>query len=875
MTAGARPPASSTDPILQAASRAFGHPVPAVAGGSIPPRPPVTGGAASGRASGLLARAAGEPDALARRGLFDQAVEQGLSLADMEAVGRLLVGDPDPSIRRAAARALLPAGRRVTLRFLARALEDPDDMVRADVVAVAAARGAAAPLLIPLSTSRAFPHTAGAARHALREAVEAGGVSAGHRESLVSSVGAMDPPPMTRERPGLEAVARALGIDVLAASLGAGSADAVRLGAARLLHLEGSPPSLAALATAVDDPSEEVRALAWQAVRATAPAGSSTFPVSSSAPPRPSGGSVGEDDPAAGDAGLFSALGRALTDPDPAVREAAGRAIESLPRQAVERWTAAAMEAGRADAVAAAAMMGRFGLTSAASAALDVACGLPSEARAPFVSALASLEMSPEELVGMVALASPAHVPTAVRVAWEVGGRSVLPTLAMLLGNSSGPVRMAVLSVLSEAGTSWHADLARDRLANDSSAAVRATAVHTLGTAEPDARLDALRRALADPDPDVRATAVETLPEGIESEASSLLVPALEDEDERVWRASLRHLAALPEEDLPVLWAALRESPPRKREALLRAVEGIDVHRLARLAADHARAEAAGDRVMAVDLAARAGTAEATPLVLTALEDPDPTVRRRAASALSTLRVASAVAALARTLADPQAEVRVEGVRALALIDDDVVPDILLTALKDPEVRVREMATEALTRWQSPAVARRLAAALSSPDLRRPAGEVLERMGRVVIDPLTEVAVGPDPDAAAAAGTLLERIAGAQAFVAQLASIDPAARLRGVQVLGAIGGPVAAEALTSALTDPDVAVRSRAAMLIGGLHYLPAVKPLRRMFLTDPVIDAVAAAEAALRLLGTVPPAAEDLRLVPDETDGHSDDSPD
>src|SRR5437667_450679 len=144
---------------------------------------------------------------------------------------------------------------------------------------------------------------------------------------------------------------------------------------------------------------------------------------------------------------------------------------------------------------------------------------------------------------------------------------------------------------------------------------------------------------------------------------------------------------------------------------------------------------------------------------------------------------------------DPQAEVRVEAVRALGLIDDDAVPDRLIGCLKDPEVRVRQMAAEALARWQSPAVARRLAAALRSPDLRRPAGEVLERMGAIAADALSEVAVGSEPEAATAAGALIDRIVGTDPFVNGLSSIDPEERIRAVQVLGAIGGPAASEAL--------------------------------------------------------------------------------
>ena len=122
-------------------------------------------------------------------------------------------------------------------------------------------------------------------------------------------------------------------------------------------------------------------------------------------------------------------------------------------------------------------------------------------------------------------------------------------------------------------------------------------------------------------------------------------------------------------------------------------------------------------------------------------------------------------------------------------------------------------------------------------------------------------------EAAQAAGTLLDRIVGSEPFVAELSSVDPEHRMRAVQVLGSIGGPVACEALMGALPDPDIQVRSRAAVLLGDLGYLPAVKHLRRMFLTDPVAEAAAAAESSLRALGAVPPPGDDLRIVEDVTE--------
>jgi HEAT repeat protein len=235
-------------------------------------------------------------------------------------------------------------------------------------------------------------------------------------------------------------------------------------------------------------------------------------------------------------------------------------------------------------------------------------------------------------------------------------------------------------------------------------------------------------------------------------------------------------------------------------------------------------------------------------------------VRRTAAAAMTTLRAPAAVPALSRSLADPQAEVRIEAIRALGLIDDDTVPGVLIGALKDPEVRVREMAADALSRWHSPAVARRLAAALASPDLRKSAGDVLQLMGAMAVQALADVTTGDDPEASIAAGILLDRIAGPGPFIDELSSIEPDQRLRAVQVLSALGGPSASEALVTALSDPDVRVRSRAASALGALGYLPALKPLRRMFLTDPVAEAAGSAEAALRKLGAVPPEAEKPR---------------
>lgn len=810
-----------------------------------------------------------------RRGRLSELASTGVEAGQVEAIARVLTADPDPDIRIAAARLLEEASRKVPLPVLARALADPHDGVRSAVVRLAAAHGAeAVPILLPLVTQRRWPATQSAALEVAPDLLGPGvSPSDSELERLLTSVGSLDPPPLPMERPGLESLSRAVGPSRLARWFG--TVDITRLGAARLTMLARTPPALRALATLADDPLDEIRILATSAARLAHEATASTTPPSDRPPDTPHAAMAPPLRAEEAEPAIIASLARALTDPAQPVRGQAQAALERIPRTLVAGWVERALgQEETKEADLAAQVAGRLGIASAGKGLFDRAAGAPTEARGPYLTALLALRLAPAELVRMASEVEPAHRQTAVSLAWQVGGRGVLPHLSELLADSAGAVRMAVIEVLSESADPSIASLAMERLANDASAAVRATAIHALSSADVSVRQGALSKALSDPDPDVRSTAVEALPNG-SPQFVELLFSALRDEDEPVWRAALTHLAALPGPDLATVWAALKELPDVKRGELIRALERTGPGRLVDLAGWGARSATPADRALAVDLAARAGSAEATNLVVAALQDPHPLVRRTAAAAMTMLRAPAAVPALARSLSDPQAEVRVEAVRALGLIDDDAVPDRLITCLKDPEVRVRQMAADALARWHSPAVARRLAAALRSPDLRRPAGEVLERMGSVAAEALSEVAVGPDPEAAAAAGSLVDRIVGTDPFVDGLSSIDPEERIRSVQVLGAIGGPAASEALMGALPDPDVRVRARAAFFLGTLGYLPAVKSLRRMFLTDPVADAAAAAEAALRTLGTVPPGEDDVRIVEDVGEDLSEPPPD
>ena len=827
---GGAPQEDTKDPILGAVREAFAaeprpRPTPPGPERRAPSPPPPT----PGPSDALARRAVFGIDPNARRAALVGLLAAGLGPGDVEVLGRALLTDPDPELRALAAKGLADARSPLPRGLIERSLLDPVDGVRAAAVELAAREGRAGiDLLIPLIVERSWSLAQRSALQRLPDVIRrAGGLTERELDQLLALIAGLDPPPLAVERQGYGELARAVGTDRLILELD--GTEERRRGATRLLLCDASPSSL-------------------EAISRVAPEGRAGAAATASA-----GAAAELHD-------VVAALSGALEDPDPMVRLQAEGALRSLPREELVRWTNRSIREPGLSSAGAAAVAQALRLHEASAAVLEVAAALPDDERAPYLRALAEMHPKAESLAALVSTTDHSVRAGAVRVSWQVGGRAILPFLVSLLEDSAGAVRLAVLEAFADSGDPGAERLATELLRDDSSAAVRAFAVHVLARLPGDAAGRALSQALSDPDPDVRATAVEGLAEGWWSSTHiqspvTLLLAALHDEDDRVARAATARVATLPESELPAIWSAIHSAGPRVRADLVRAIEVFDPARLARLAGSNAQAPDPADRALAVDLAARAAVPESTRIVVEALSDPDPVVRRTAASAMSAIRAPAAVQALARSLSDPQADVRVEAVRALGLIDDDAVPSILIEAMKDPEVMVRTTAADALLRWRSPAVARRLASALGQADLRRPASDVLEKMGPAAVPPLVEVVTGSDPIAAAVAGGLLARISGPDRFVETLRSTDPEERLRAVEVVGAIGGRTASDALVASLTDPDVRVRVRSATLLGSLGDPRSVRSLRRVFLSDPVMEVAAAAEAALRALGDHPEA--------------------
>lgn len=122
--------------------------------------------------------------------------------------------------------------------------------------------------------------------------------------------------------------------------------------------------------------------------------------------------------------------------------------------------------------------------------------------------------------------------------------------------------------------------------------------------------------------------------------------------------------------------------------------------------------------------------AQAIPLLLAALHDPDDSIRCVAALSLGQIQAASAIPALALLLADPSGWVRGAAADALALIGEPAVP-ALGEALQDPRDGVRVRAAYALHRIKSVKSARWLFPALNDPNhiVHTYAYETLDEMG--------------------------------------------------------------------------------------------------------------------------------------------------
>jgi HEAT repeat protein len=304
--------------------------------------------------------------------------------------------------------------------------------------------------------------------------------------------------------------------------------------------------------------------------------------------------------------------------------------------------------------------------------------------------------------------------------------------------------------------------------------------------------------------------------------------------------------------DRAVIWRNLQESPSDSRPGVLeRLINQSKNADLVKLALEHGSADLASERALAMEIAGRLGGDSCIDLAIGSIADTDARVRTAAVLALAELHPAVAAEPLGKRMEDPEPSVRIEVVKALGAIDHPSILGSLFAFLSDPDPSVRAIALEVLTEWRSPAVAKRLAEVLASPELRNMASEVLVEMGPASEKLLLEVLMQQHPGTQATVGRLLGRISGIDGCIERLTSPDPQERLRGVEALGAMGGPRAVESLVGTLSDPDSAIRVRSIQLLGRLGDQRAGAAIEHSARTDPVQEVVTASEEALERLAS------------------------
>ncbi len=768
-----------------------------------------------------------------RRVALEELATHDLSEADTHRIEAVLL-DPETDIRRLALQTLARRPDRVQEDAIRQALQDPTDEVREVAVELAAKRGQVAQIA-PLLVARDWPLTHRAVLRLLPEVTSASTVDDDAMRRVLAAVGDLDPGPLPEERPAMGQLALALGSHRVLDALS--WPDVPRLGAIRLLSHDRSPDVLRELATHNGDPLEEIREVATAAVEELLQAESARERI-------PLGESPQLDD----GTDRIASLARALLDDDATVRHLALSGLAGMDRAALASWVRDAIGTGDAGQLSLAASTAyQLRLVEGAADILDAAAVLPVDARHSLVDALRSFVMPPDQLAALLPQVHPTSQPEAIRMLWQIGGPPVLPHLRPYLDDPSAPMRQAILDVFAESGDPSAVDVVRISLETDVSPVVRARAVRVLSqlTTAPPAAV--IVRALSDPDPEVRATAIETLPDVDGPEAIDALTSSLSDQDDRVRLAASKRLAGRAA-DPELIWSALRRAPDSGRGDIIASFERVRSGSLTQIALERLRSPELEERILAVEVCGWGASPGCVEGAIQALGDPAAQVRRTATVALGRLHDPAAANALGKALGDPDPEVRIGVVRALGVIDDEAVLGFLVSALNDPDPRVRDVTSHVLTEWSSPAVARRLAGVLAVPRLREAATDLLTRIGPPAVELLIDVLMQHNPAVVPTVGDLLQRISQPDEFLSRLDAVEPERRLRGVEALGAIGGPAAVNALLRSVSDPDERIRARSAQLLAEVGDPNAREALMGL-LRDPIPGVVAAAQDALSRL--------------------------
>lgn len=307
------------------------------------------------------------------------------------------------------------------------------------------------------------------------------------------------------------------------------------------------------------------------------------------------------------------------------------------------------------------------------------------------------------------------------------------------------------------------------------------------------------------------------------------------------------------EDGFVLLWMALLHRPHNAR-ALIGPLKEAPVDLLVAAAAQSLTAASPEARVAIVHVLSAVDDPHASELIAGALEDVSVAVRIAALRSLAA-RGQAVPTAVVRCRADASTEVRLAAVEVLADLRTGVAVDHLIHYVDhliyyaaDPAPEVRSAARAALGERRAEEVARAAMRALRDPLVRRAGVAVLGDLGAAGAPMIVaELAEAPEELRADLEEAL--RIGGGVDRSRQDLR-HPSASIRGdaVYLLELLGAADAVADLIEALADPSPAVRVN---VIGALSVLDSKRislaRLKEVFVSDPDLDVVAAAEKTLR----------------------------
>ncbi len=407
----------------------------------------------------------------------------------------------------------------------------------------------------------------------------------------------------------------------------------------------------------------------------------------------------------------------------------------------------------------------------------------------------------------------------------RLGDEDAPMLLFELLGDESELIQESAMEALSRMSPERVRPLLLQALAGDEpEAPVRAA--QTLGLLRDPAAADALMAAVRSPREALRAAALQALGEMSSPGVVGVVRGALADESSLVRQQAVLALGRLrdPEaaEDLLVLLEDA-DGDPRLCFAAVRALGQIRnaaaVPRLLPLLADSRK----GLRIAAVEALGQIRAAAAVQPLLEILRDTDRNLRRAAAEALGEIGDPQAAAPLVVALEDEHWSVRCAAAAAVARLRSPKAVPALVLRLDDADATVRRAAVSALGEIADPRSASHLLSALSDAALQATAAEALRRLGTSAL-----------PE--------MER-----AFEAEGTERDVKRLL--IELAGRFEDAAARRLLLSALDDPDPAVRVEAAQALGDGAFREALRPLLQLKSSDPAPEVRRAAAGALRKL--------------------------